>query len=90
MSHVDGNALAGVMADALGADVTTMRVGCAHCGTVSIIAETMVTFDGPGPVAHCPTCAAILLRVVSADDGVTVDVRGIRTLTIPRPDERVE
>jgi hypothetical protein len=87
MTHVDGNALAGVLADALGIDVTTMRMTCANCGTVTVVAETMVTFDGPGPVAHCPTCAAILLRVVGADGEVSIDVRGIRSLAMPPADQ---
>jgi len=87
MSHVDGNALAGALADALGIDATAMRLTCAHCGTATLMAETMVTFDGPGPVAHCPACSGIMLRLVTVDGELQLDVRGIRTLGMPADDQ---
>jgi hypothetical protein len=90
MSHVDGNALAGELTDALGIDPTPMRATCAHCGTATILAQTLVTFDGPGPVAHCPTCAGIMLRMLRTDGEVSVDIRGIRALGMPRHDKRAE
>jgi hypothetical protein len=87
MAHVDGNALAGVLTDALGVDATSMRMTCAHCGTATALAQTLVTFDGPGPVAHCPTCAGIMLMVVTLDGEVQLDVRGIRALGMPPADQ---
>lgn len=83
MTHVDGNALAGVLTEALGFDATPLRVTCAHCGRATILAQTLVTFDGPGPVAHCPTCSGIMLRAVVVDGELQLDVRGIRALGLP-------
>lgn len=87
MSHVDGNAIAGLLADALGTDATVMHVACAHCDTVTVIAEAMVTFDGPGAVLHCPTCKAVLMKAVETAGEVELDVRGIRSLMMPRTDQ---
>lgn len=85
MTHVDGNALAGMLADALGIDATVMRLECAHCGSASAVAEVMVTFDGPdaGAVAHCPDCSAVLLTLRERDGELRIDVRGIRSLAVP-------
>lgn len=90
MAHVDGNALAGMLADVLGVDATVMRVECAHCGAASAIAQAMVTFDGPdaGAVAHCPDCTAVLLTLAERDGELRIDVRGIRSLALPRDQER--
>jgi ribosomal protein S27E len=77
MTHVDGNALAGMLEPLFAADPTRLRVECAHCGLRMLIAEAMVTFDSPGAVAHCPGCTGILLTLAEEDGGLVLGVRGI-------------
>jgi len=76
MGHLDGNALAGPLADLLGGDLTAMHAECAGCGTVSMIAELVVTLDGRDGIGRCPHCTSVMLVL----HGLALDVRGIRVL----------
>ena len=76
MTDLDGNALAGILADLLGGDPTSLRAECAGCGTESMIAETIVTIDDRGGIARCPHCTSVMLDV----RGAALDVRGIRVI----------
>jgi hypothetical protein len=70
MEPLDGNAIAGPMAELFGAEMTTAGGACAGCGTESLVAELHVWSAGhaPGAVARCPGCGKVVL--------VIVDVRG--------------
>jgi len=80
MADLDGNALAGLLADLLGGDPTCMRVECAGCGSESMIAEMTVSMDDRGGIARCPRCTAVMLGFRES----SLDVRGVRAL---RPGE---
>ena len=69
MDAVDGNAIAGQLQDHFGTDMTTARGTCAHCGTVSVVAELAVYDRAPGAVARCRHCGSVVM--------VVVDVRGV-------------
>jgi len=81
---VDGNALGGVLAGLFGADVTAMPGRCAHCGTVSAIAELRAFVRAPGNVLRCPTCSGVVLRIVETPDATYLDARGAAYLRFPR------
>lgn len=68
MRMLDGNAVAGALADVLGADATVVRLRCASCASVDVVAGTALTLTPMGAVARCRTCGTALLTVV--DDGV--------------------
>jgi hypothetical protein len=78
MEPLDGNAIAGQLAEVFGAEMTTADGACAGCGTESLVAELRVWTTGraPGAVARCPSCGNVVL--------VLVDVRG----TLRIADER--
>lgn len=67
MAVLDGNALAGALAEVLGADGTRARLRCRGCGAVDVAARAAVTVTAMGAIARCRTCGAVLLTVV--DDG---------------------
>ncbi|MFE1644510.1 DUF6510 family protein [Microbacterium sp. P01] len=69
MTHLDGNALAGTLVDALGADLTDRSARCAHCGTTAVVATCLVYVSPMGVVARCATCDAVLVTVVESQDG---------------------
>ena len=83
-SFVDGNQMAGGLRDVFAVDMTVARGRCASCGRVAMIAEARV-FDenGPGLVARCPACEAVLLRMVRAPDRVWLDLGGLTYLEVP-------
>jgi hypothetical protein len=80
---VDGNSAAGVFAEALGVDITTAVVTCAGCGEGGRFAESHVYDQGPGIVARCTTCEAVLVRMVRTPTDAWLDLRGARSIRIP-------
>ena len=84
MSFVDGNQLAGGMQEMFAVDMTVARGQCANCGLVGMVAQAHV-FDelGPGVVARCPGCEAVLMRMVRGRDRAWLDLRGLNYLEVP-------
>jgi hypothetical protein len=80
---VDGNAAAGPLAEALGIDLTTAVVTCAGCGVSGVFAETRVYDQGPGVVARCRSCEAVLIRLVRTATDAWLDLRGARSVRVP-------
>jgi hypothetical protein len=72
MDPVDGNAIAGPLQEHFGSDMTTARGACAHCGTVSQVAELVVYDRGPGAVARCRHCGSVVMVVVEVRGAVRV------------------
>ena len=74
MSPLDGNAVAGLLRDVFGAEMTAAVGNCARCGRRAPLAETASYFRGPGLVLRCRTCESIII--------VVTDVRGIRCVDV--------
>lgn len=82
---LDGNAAAGVLATAFGADVTSAHGRCGHCQTVSVVATLRVYGrGGPGLVLRCPACGGVVVRVVESAGGIRLDRSGLAELELPR------
>ncbi|WP_127791742.1 DUF6510 family protein [Agromyces sp. LHK192] len=80
MQHLDGNALAGDLAEVFDGDLTALAGSCAHCGTRSCLATLIVYRTAMGSVGRCPACGDVLL-VLAAHAGATrVDLSGIHGL----------
>lgn len=87
MEALDGNAIAGALHETLGADMTVAAGTCAHCQTVTIMAELVVYPAGPGMVARCPTCAGVVIVVVEARGAPRLHLSGLRSMDPPpRPE----
>ena len=69
---VDGNALAGALAQYMGRDVTAERGTCGHCGRASVIAELVVYPKAPSSVARCPHCGDVVMVVTEIRSAVAV------------------
>jgi len=83
--HVlDGNAVAGMLMAAFGSEMSAIPGQCAHCGTMSMVAELRAYTRAPGAVLRCPTCAGVVLRIVETRDAVLVDARGASYLRFAR------
>jgi Family of unknown function (DUF6510) len=77
---LDGNAIAGMLLDVFGAEMTTATGTCAACGATAQVAELAVYIRAPGTVVRCRMCDNVLL-VLATIRGVTcVDLRGLAAL----------
>jgi ribosomal protein S27E len=77
---LDGNAIAGLLRDVFGAELTTARVECASCGARGPLAETVVYLRSPGTVVRCRTCHEVLMVLVTVRQTTCVDQRGLASL----------
>lgn len=79
---VDGNAMAGFLAEVFAAEMTAAIVTCAGCGAKERLAESDAFVDGPGMVLRCHFCRAVLGRIARAGESVWLDLRGMMALQI--------
>jgi uncharacterized Zn finger protein len=78
MEALDGNAIAGPLSQHFGAEMTTARGTCSHCGAATVVAELRVFTRAPGTVARCPGCGGVLIVLIDAPDSLRVDVSAFR------------
>jgi hypothetical protein len=83
MQHLDGNVLAGPLAELFAFDPTMASTRCAGCGAVSVLATAMVYMDAMGTVARCSDCETVLLTLVESDGRVWLTTPGV-SLEVPR------
>lgn len=81
MSHLDGNAAAGVLSEVFARELTTATATCAACGMTGPVAAVDV-YEGPGTVLRCPRCEAVLLRIAHVAGGLRFEMRGISVLRL--------
>ena len=74
MEALDGNAIAGLMFEHFGAEMTTVAGTCAHCGATYLIAELRVYNRAPGTVVRCPDCERVVIVLVRVHDTLRADV----------------
>ena len=81
---LDGNALAGMLAELFGTDVTVVPAKCAACGEVNPMGALHAYVRAPGSVLRCPGCKAAMIRVVVTGAATTVELRGVAFLRFER------
>ena len=79
---LDGNAMAGSLAEVFSVDMTSAQATCASCGSTEPLAQGKAFVGGPGEVLRCSHCNSILGRMVRARDLVWLDFRGVTALRI--------
>jgi hypothetical protein len=83
MDAFDGNAIAGLLVDVFGSDVTAAVGVCATCNAHAPVAEAVVYLRGPGIVARCRTCKAVQMVFVQVHGITCVDLRGVAAVRLP-------
>jgi hypothetical protein len=83
MDTLDGNAIAGLLYEAFGEEMTAVMAACAACGGVAAIAESVVYPRLPGAVARCRRCGALLMVITHVYGVNCVDLQGIAALSRP-------
>jgi hypothetical protein len=84
MQHVDGNALAGPLAEFFTFDVTMATGRCNGCGTVAELARAMVYQSGAGTVVRCSSCDQVLATLVEAGDRAWIGFSGMSAIEVQR------
>lgn len=79
-TRLDGNAIAGVLRDAFGEEMTTAVGTCASCGCRGPLGELIVYLPAPGVVARCNRCENVMLVVVEVRGTACVDLMGMAAL----------
>jgi Family of unknown function (DUF6510) len=76
---LDGHAIAGLLADVFGEEMTTVPGTCSWCG-LSGVATFVAYARTPGTVARCPGCASVFMVFVTTRQITCVDLRGLVAL----------
>jgi len=80
--YVDGNALAGPLAELFGVDVTVALTTCVGCGRDDAVAQLQIYSGGPGVVARCPGCHDVVMRYSRTATEGFLDLRGTVALRV--------
>ena len=80
MDGLDGNAIAGLLSDVFGAEMTMATGTCANCGAGGPVAETVVYLRAPGTVVRCRTCSSVMMVLATIRETTCVDLRGLSSL----------
>jgi hypothetical protein len=80
---VDGNALAGALAEVFAFEPTESVATCAGCGNRGPMGTWVVFVSAPGTVARCPGCDQVQIRVVRDGRGRSwIDLSGVARVEI--------
>jgi Zn finger protein HypA/HybF involved in hydrogenase expression len=79
---LDGNAIGGLLREIFTMEMTTAVGTCGSCGAVNEVARLQVYVHAPGTVVRCPSCEAVLMRIVRGRGRYWVDLSGTRTLEL--------
>jgi hypothetical protein len=78
--HKDGNALAGLLAEVFGGELSAARRRCASCRALRVVGEHPL-YESAGYVLRCPACGDLAATIVARSDGYAVTLRGTWLLT---------
>jgi endogenous inhibitor of DNA gyrase (YacG/DUF329 family) len=81
--HLDGNAIAGLLTEVFGNDMTSAERDCPACGNHSALGEQRA-YIGAGVVMRCPGCDRPTVRIATLRDRYVVQVTGSVKLEVPR------
>ncbi len=74
---LDANAIAGLLTEVFGTEMTVVASRCTHCGNRAQIGSLRAYIHAPGVVLRCSTCTGVVLRIMRRADGsYLVDARG--------------
>ena len=81
--RLDGNAAAGILREVFGSEMTTALGTCGSCGAVGPVGAVHV-YVSAGMVLRCPSCEAVLMRIVESESRLWVDLTGLRSIELRR------
>ena len=75
------NAIAGLLLEVFGAEMTTATGVCGSCGASGYVAELEVYLRAPGTVVRCRSCRSVVMVLVTVRGITCVDRSGLAELT---------
>src|SRR5262245_24910746 len=81
---LDGNAAAGLLREIFVFEATSATLTCEGCGATAEVGSARLWGGAMGAVLRCNDCDAALLRIARTPMGLWLDLRGARSLLIPR------
>lgn len=80
--RLDGNALAGVLEELFGGDLTSARGKCSRCGRIAELgAQHLYRYPhAPGAVLRCAACDHVLLVLTPGPNGDRLRLPGLSWL----------
>jgi hypothetical protein len=73
--HLDGNGVAGLLAEVFAGDATSLPRTCRSCGDRRLLGEHRA-YRSAGVVLRCPSCEAVAVRIGVFEDRLVVEWRG--------------
>ncbi len=80
MERLDGHAIAGMLHEHFGTEMTAANGRCRQCGAEGAVAELLLYTRAPGAVARCPKCGQVVMVLVEIRGELRVDTRGLELL----------
>jgi Family of unknown function (DUF6510) len=80
--RLDGNAVAGVLAEVFAVEPTADLAACEACGASNQLGALVAYVHGMGAVLRCPGCDSAMLRIGRAPGRAWLDLRGIRWMQV--------
>jgi len=81
---LDANAVAGMLEEIFGTDMTSAESKCAGCGREGEVGTLLAYTNAPGVVLRCPACSTVMLRMVETPRGKLVEARGLAYVRMTR------
>lgn len=81
-SHLDGNAIGGLLQDLFGREMTAELGCCGNCGAINALGTVHVYVRAPGEVVRCPSCGTVLLVIVRHQAGLRVSFEALGWLEV--------
>jgi predicted RNA-binding Zn-ribbon protein involved in translation (DUF1610 family) len=82
METLDGNAVAGLLREVFGEEMTTALATCVACGAIAVVAEAVVYPCAPGAIIRCRGCGELLMAITQINGVRCVDLQGITALRV--------
>ena len=79
---LDGNAVAGLLQEIFGVEMTLAIGTCAACGASAPVGAVHV-FRSAGVVLRCPACDNVLTKIVKREAHACLDLNGLQALSRP-------
>jgi hypothetical protein len=80
---LDANAVAGILMEIFGTEMTVAASRCTHCGNRAEIGTLRAYTNAPGVILRCSICTEIVIRIMRRADGTyLVDARGAAYLSM--------
>lgn len=76
---LDGNAIAGLLHEVFGTEMTEATGTCVSCGKSGPVGAVHV-FRSAGVVLRCPHCGNVLAKIVERQTRACVDLSGLSAL----------